>query len=150
MGINPTTDEIDELRYTLVWLLSPAAAEGVVVRCAEVGPKTGCTLALQTRLQSGADGRPCSVAVGELPLRVSGRLNAVPVAHHLVTQILSAPPPGGGEAPPAITNPNPNPPTLTPTPTLTLTLTLPLTLTRRRRASQRRRACSSTTRRCAT
>ena len=159
VGINPTTDEIDELRYTLVWLLSPAAAEGVVVRCAEVGPQTGCTLALQTRLQSGADGRPCSAAVGELPLRVSGRLNAVPVAHHLVTQILSAPPPGGGEAPPGITNPNPNPspnpnPNLTPNPNPNPNPNPDPNPnpnpTRRRRASRRRRACSSTTRRCAT
>lgn len=89
-------------RYTLVWLLSPAAAEGVVGRCAEVGLQTGCTLALQTRLQSAADGRQPNSSLAELPLRVSGRLSAVPVAHHLVTQILSAPSAGGGEAPPGI------------------------------------------------
>jgi hypothetical protein len=88
-------------RYTLVWLLSPAAAEGVVGRCAEVGLQTGCTLALQTRLQSAADSRQPNSALAELPLRVSGRLSAVPVAHHLVTQILSAPL-AGGEAPQGI------------------------------------------------
>ena len=84
-----------------MWLLSPAAAEGVVGRCAEVGPQTGCTLALQTRLQSAADSRQPNSALAELPLRVSGRLSAVPVAHHLVTQILSAPL-AGGEAPQGI------------------------------------------------
>ena len=84
VGMSATTDEADELRYTLVWLLSPAAAEVVVGSCSEVGLRTGCTLALQTPTDSR------STPVTELRLRVSGKLSAVPAAHQAVAQLLSA------------------------------------------------------------